>query len=266
MAQSGNQAALRPPKVFVGRTGERRQLESGLERARHGNGTLFVITGEPGIGKTYLAEEIADGARSSMQVLWGSCREEAGSPAYWPWVQVLESCLSATSAEALWPRHDEGFTYLAELVPSLHRPVGEPEPRPPAESQDVRFYLFDAVSRLLRAAAVSRPLLVVFDDLHAADVPSLMLLQFVAAELKAAPLVLIATHRDTPLDLDARRSTLLAEIGRRAQRLRLGGLREEEVGDYLTRTFEVAQSFLRRRGGPPACGGRSLERQRVAGR
>jgi len=74
---------------LVAREREVEELLGGLEHARAGRGRLYVVVGEPGIGKTRLAHELATQAASSARILWGLCWEAGGAPPYWPWIQVL---------------------------------------------------------------------------------------------------------------------------------------------------------------------------------
>jgi predicted ATPase len=78
--------------AFVGREREQGQLAAGLDAALEGLGSLYLLVGEPGIGKSRLADEVASIARAKgFRVLWGRCWEAGGAPAYWPWVQSLRS-------------------------------------------------------------------------------------------------------------------------------------------------------------------------------
>jgi predicted ATPase len=78
--------------VFVGRARALAELDAALEAAASGQGSLVLVTGDPGIGKTRLAHELTVRARSrGALVLWGTCWEGGGAPAYWPWVQVIRS-------------------------------------------------------------------------------------------------------------------------------------------------------------------------------
>ena len=78
--------------MFVGRERELAELTRSLEDAISGRGRLFLLTGEPGIGKSRLAEELARHARDrGALVLIGRCWEAGGVPAFWPWVQSLRS-------------------------------------------------------------------------------------------------------------------------------------------------------------------------------
>ena len=78
--------------VFVGREVELEELSAGLEDAFAGRGRLFLISGEPGIGKSRLADELANRAvEQGAVVLVGRCWEAGGAPAFWPWVQALRA-------------------------------------------------------------------------------------------------------------------------------------------------------------------------------
>src|SRR5215471_2697240 len=95
-AASGREATGRiaagESTLFVGREDERRELAAALSAALRGSGRLILLTGEAGIGKTRLAEELAREARTQgADVVWGRCWEGVGAPAYWPWVQILRS-------------------------------------------------------------------------------------------------------------------------------------------------------------------------------
>ena len=182
-------AARRPQgAAFVGRAAELAELVGGLDDAFAGHGRLFLLAGEPGIGKSRLAEAlIAAAEERGAHVLVGRCWEAGGAPAYWPWVQSLRAYVRASDAATLRAQLGAGGGELAQIVPELReRLPGLPEPAS-LESEGVRFRLFDATAAFLRAAAEPRPIVLVLDDLHAADASSLLLLQFVARELGVEP-------------------------------------------------------------------------------
>src|SRR5881409_1593069 len=182
--------------VFVGRQRELAELRAGLEDAVGGRGRFFLVVGEAGIGKTRLAEELArEAAERGGVALWGRCWEGEGAPPYWPWVQVIRALLQGVPAEELRPSVGAGAPYLVPLVPELGErfrdlPALSTSPR----SEHARFYLFDAVATLLRSAAQRTPLVLVLDDLQWADAPSLLLLQFLAHELRDVRILLLGTY------------------------------------------------------------------------
>ena len=141
-----------PRRVFVGRLNELSELEAGLDDARAGRGGLFLLTGEAGIGKTRLADELARrAAAAGFGVRWGRCWEVGGAPAYWPWIQILRGLLRGAGRVALEPStRDE----LARLLPEL----GEaPASGSPGDASQERFQLFDAMATILREASETNP-------------------------------------------------------------------------------------------------------------
>jgi DNA-binding SARP family transcriptional activator len=205
--------------VFVGRARELAALDAGLADALAGRGRIVLIAGEPGIGKSRLIDELAARARAQdVQVLVGRCWEAGGAPAYWPWVQALRSHLPEAKRDAV---------ALAELVPGHEVPA--------LDADGGRFRLFAAVGAFLRRAAAARPLVVVLDDVHAADEPSLLLLRFVAREIVDSRLVVVCAFRDVDPTLRDPLTSALAELVREPHttQIALGGLSEHDVSEYV---------------------------------
>ncbi|HEY2386150.1 MAG TPA: AAA family ATPase, partial [Candidatus Binatia bacterium] len=152
--------------AFVGREDAMAKLRAALADALGGAGRLVLLVGEPGIGKTRTAEEIAtDGRRAGALVLAGRCYEGDGAPAFWPWLQILRAAGAAPEAAPVLARLGGGVADVAQLLPELF--AGHAlRPGAALEPEQARFRLFDAVSALLRALAASRPLVLVVDDLH----------------------------------------------------------------------------------------------------
>jgi DNA-binding SARP family transcriptional activator len=237
-----------PRSVFVGRKRELAELLGGLDDVFAGRGRLFLLGGEPGIGKSRLADELIRRAVGrGARVLVGRCWEAGGAPAYWPWVQSLRTYLRQAEPEALPVQLGAGAAELAQVVPELRQYLpGLPEPRSP-ESEGARFRLFDATAQFLRNASQSRPILLVLDDLHAADAPSLLLLRFLARELGSTRLFLLGAYRDVDPIPGQPLTEMLAEVAREpvTRRLRLGGLSQREVAQYVDlEASEIASSEL----------------------
>jgi predicted ATPase len=160
---------------FVGRGAELGVLWAHLGAAESGSGRVVLVEGEPGVGKTRLAEEVAAGAAAQgFLSLWGCCVEGEGAPALWPWTQVLRAT---------------GGGVLAGLVP----------PRAQLDPHLARGQLSQGLAELLRDRARAQPLLLVLDDLHWADEGSLELLEFLAAQLADARILVLGTYRDDDL-------------------------------------------------------------------
>ena len=225
---------------FVGRAGELASLTADLDAAVGGRGGVVLVAGEPGIGKTRLAEELAARAMArGAVVLWGRCWEGAGAPAFWPWVQVIRGYVQVQAEDPASLRHDlgAGAADIAQLVPAVHDRIPDIPAPPPLEPEEARFRLFDSLASFLRTAAARRPLLLVLDDLHWADIPSLALLRFMSRELDgvegSGPLV-VGSYRHTEVDQGHPLLAAVADLTRGQHRwLRLGGLGQREVAGFM---------------------------------
>ncbi len=186
--------APQPAHPLVGRSEQLRALESTLEAAVAGHGRLVLVAGEPGVGKTRLAEELARRAKG-VTVAWGRCEEEPGAPPFWPWTQVLRGLLAEVPAEQRQSLLAPHLPELGAILPELTDERTPPAP-PVVDVDVVRFRLCQAVAALLRRLAAGRPLLITVDDLHWADIGSLRLLPVLAAHLGAARILVLATYRD----------------------------------------------------------------------
>lgn len=179
-----------------------------LSRALSGDGSLVLVTGEPGIGKSAFGREVAlRAAAAGMRVLAGRCWESGGAAPYWPWIQIFRS-LGTTPFEA-HARADGG------------------------DALQQRFQLFDAAARALTRAAETQPLFLSIDDIHAADLPSLLLLLFIGRQVAGGPLFILATAREG----EPRRAPEIAEVigklGREGEVLSLARLGRDEVAAWM---------------------------------
>jgi tetratricopeptide (TPR) repeat protein len=225
---------------FVGRERELIELRAALDGAFAGQGSLLMLVGEAGIGKTRLAEQIArQGIDQGAMMLWGRCSEEGDAPAYWPWIQVVRAAIRRLAPEALATHMGASAVHLAPLLPELRDLLpGLPAARsePPADPDRARFQLFDAAASFVESLTAAHPLVIVLDDLHAADRPSLMLLGLLARELRDAPVLLLGCYREVEVRQRPELSALLGEVGRHARRLPLRGISEADLGRYIERT------------------------------
>ncbi|MBV8218346.1 MAG: AAA family ATPase, partial [Solirubrobacterales bacterium] len=180
----------------LGRDEQLGELRRGLDLAFDGRGVVFMIGGEAGIGKSRLADELArDARRRGARVVWGRCWEAGGAPAYWPWVQVLRSLVHDRDDVDWRSLGATGGASLLALIPELRdRSLGPGSLA--ADSEGARFQLFDAVAWRLRDATTVQPVVIVLDDLHAADTPSLLLLQFLAGQLADTGVMVAGLYRD----------------------------------------------------------------------
>lgn len=225
----------RPPGgILVGRRRELEELRAGLAAALAQRGRLFMLVGEPGIGKTRLAEEIASLARQQgANVLWGRCWEDEGAPAFWPWVQVLRSYTQGCDAAALRATLGPGASDIAQLVPEIAQRFPDLPQATSLEPAQARFRLFDSIATFLKTAAIREPLVLILDDLHWADTPSLLLLQFLAREMREARLLAVGTYRDVDLQRHGPVAAVLGKLARESRCIALRGLEENEVAQLV---------------------------------
>jgi DNA-binding SARP family transcriptional activator len=229
-------AAETPRRAFVGRDRELGELVACLDDAFAGRGRLALIAGEPGIGKSRLADALMEEARTrGAGVVVGRSWEAGGAPAYWPWIQVLRGCMRDPDSDAVRAQLGVGATDLAQLLPELRERFDQlPEPSS-LEGEGARFRLFEAVASFLAGAAEARPLVIGLDDLHAADEPSLVLLRFVARGLAESRLLVVGAYRDVDPTLREPLTTTLAELVREPHtaQISLTGLSAANVAEYV---------------------------------
>jgi tetratricopeptide (TPR) repeat protein len=217
--------------VFVGRGQELDQLSAAFEEALGGRGRLILLSGEPGIGKSRLVDEFASRARESGVLLWGRCWEAGGAPPYWPWVQLLRTYLRARDAESVRADLGTGAIDVAQMLPEI-RELFPDLPSPLTVDPDsARFQLFDSATSFLLNASRREPLVLVLEDLHAADTPSLLLLQFLADQIGDARLLALATYRDVEITPEHPLTSAVADLSREptTRRIHLLGLTKDDV-------------------------------------
>jgi eukaryotic-like serine/threonine-protein kinase len=236
--------------VFVGREDEMAKLRDAADEALDGHGRLVLMAGEPGIGKTRTAEELATYAQvRGAKVFWGRCHEGEGAPSYWPWVQVIRAYVQGADPVALAWEMGSGGAEIARVVPEVAERIGDVPAGAEEEDDQARFRFFEAVANFLGGAASSRPLVIVLDDLHWADEPSLRLLQFLARGTGDAAVLVIGTYRDVELRRDHPLSQVLGELAgvQRASRVSLRGLHARDIGRYIEMTAgtEPSQTLVK---------------------
>jgi hypothetical protein len=222
--------------VFVGREHELGQLRNAFDSALSGRAGIVLLAGEPGIGKTALAEETVTYAHlRGAQVLWGRCYEWEGAPAYWPWVQIIRGYVHERDPQQLRSDLGQGAADIAQIVSEVREQLPGLPASPQMEGEQARFRLFDSIATFLRNATTHKPLLLVLDDLHWADTPTLLLLQFVARELQRARLLIVGTYRDVEVGRRHPLTATLAELsrGHRMQRVALHGLTTAEIARFI---------------------------------
>ena len=215
------------------------QLRGRLRQAASGHGGAVVLIGEPGAGKTTLAEAAARlAAADGITAAWGRCPDAASTPAYWPWSQVLRALPTGPQVQTARQRLDGDL-------------AGD-------EEESVRqFRAYQAVAAALGEAAADTPLLAVIDDLHAADHASLALLQLLAGDLHRMPALFLFTVRDTEPSRAVGQA--LGELLRHpgGERMAVGAFAPADVAALLERLTaeppdrDVIAALIDRTGGNP---------------
>jgi DNA-binding SARP family transcriptional activator/tetratricopeptide (TPR) repeat protein len=181
--------ATRAGAPFVGRRSELERLQSYFGRAAEGGRLLVLLEGEPGIGKTRLALQFMAACEAEGAVaLYGRCDAETLIP-YQPFLEALRRYVARTDPDRLAPWRGE----LGRVIPELESTGEAPRPLEPSE----RYRLFDAASEVLTDIARTQPVVLVLDDLHWADTPTLLMMRQLARAADDAPVMIVASYRDT---------------------------------------------------------------------
>ncbi|MDQ3963886.1 MAG: AAA family ATPase [Actinomycetota bacterium] len=228
--------------TFVGREPERARLEAVIEEAVAGRGTLVLIGGEPGIGKTALVEQAMTYAESfGASVLWARCWEEEGAGPYRPWVELIRGLLGIRG-EGLLDELGPSGTDLAQIVPELSIRYEGLEAAPATEPGQARLRLFDSVAAFFSRGTAGGPVVLAIDDVHAADAPTLLLLRFIAHQLRTLPVVVLVTYRVTEIGEGHTLRELLEESLPQRSTIELQGLGESHVSALVSEVAEGASS------------------------
>src|SRR4051812_10604877 len=219
--------------VLVQRDDQLAILESALMAAHRGDGGLAVLSGEAGIGKTRLANELANLARQlGGEVLWGTCSEAELSLPYLPFVEALGNYLDAQSSEAIGSRLGPTRRELSQLFPQLANGAG---PAQPGDSEQAKLRLFEAIACLLAIPADDHGMLLVIEDVHWADASTRELLDHLARRISGLRALVLISYRSDELHrrppfvptLQGWRRSGLAEV------VELEPLAEAGVGEML---------------------------------
>jgi DNA-binding CsgD family transcriptional regulator/tetratricopeptide (TPR) repeat protein len=222
---------------FVGRSAELERLRTLMPRAEGEGRRVVLLGGEPGSGKSRLVREFAgEAASDGALVLYGACDAEVRTP-YGPFAETLEQLARALEPDELRTALGSGGGgELTRLLPDLSARIGGLPPATEADPDTQRHRLHTAVGELLASVTRQRPALLVLEDGHWADAPTLLLLRHLARAAGNARVLVLATFRDTEADVPDALSETLADLRRYdVVRLQLAGLSGDEVAEFVRR-------------------------------
>ncbi|XVS61047.1 BTAD domain-containing putative transcriptional regulator [Actinosynnema sp. CA-299493] len=232
-----------PHTTLVGRTAELTLLTDLLAASGRDGGRFAAIVGEAGIGKTTLADALARrAAETGIPVAWGRCPDLGQAPPFWLWTQVVRTLVPLAGdagADPALAGFGAGPSTGADIDPTA------------------RFRTYDAVSALVHAAALATGLVLVLDDLHAADADSLLLLRYLAGTVRTSRALVVATLR--PYEHDPALVAALADLARSpgCRQLRPAGLDADAVAGLVREhtgapaPADLVLDLLTRTGGNP---------------
>ena len=218
--------------TFVGREAEVRQLHTAFDKAMSGEGSLVMVVGEPGIGKTTICEQLGTYAKlRGGMTLVGHCYEEGSlSLPYLAFVEAMRTYVLERDPDGLRSDLGSGASEVARIVSEVRERL-DVEPSDPGDPEQDRYRLMQSVTSFLTNAASVQPLVIVLEDLHDADRGTLDMLTHVSRNLSGARLMFVGTYRDVEVDRSHPLSGVLAELRRVANfdRIGLRGLTADEV-------------------------------------
>jgi class 3 adenylate cyclase len=266
-----------PPTGLVGRVDESERLSALFDEAAAGERRLALLSGEPGIGKTRLATHTALTARgqSGAGVLYGRCDEELAIP-YGPWVEALSHYVDHGPERVLRAHVERHGGELSRMLPGLDHRLAEVPPASTTDPDTERYLLWGAIVGLLREATAHEPLVLILDDLHWADKPSVLLLKHLLTEGRGVRMLIIGTYRDSDLQRGHPLSEVLAALHGvdGVERLALGGLAQPEIVEMMERAagheldqagLSLSREVLRETDGNPFYTGELLRHLRESG-
>ena len=227
---------------LVGRGVQLERLESGLARAQTGRGSICLLMGEPGLGKTRLAEALESSARETGVITaWGRCQAAEGVPPLWPFVQVLREIHGNELADEIARVVTEGPPQAAPSAAAMLNQSGL------FDTVHASHRAIDAVAQALFRASRNKPLLVLIDDLQWADAASARLLCYMVGEIARWPIQIVATYRGAELTEEKGERGLLRLFAHaNCERILLERLESEQVHEYVNAVFGTDTADLSR--------------------
>ena len=228
---------------LVGRGHESRQLQQHWANAQQASGQLVLLSGEPGVGKTRLAQDlIAHAQKGGATLLRGGCYEYEATTPYLPFVEAFREWAHRQSPEELRSALGATATEIARFAPEIESKLGALPPNPPLSPSEDRMRLFDNAARFLQSLAAARGLLVFVDDVHWADQGTLSLLHYLLRHLRNERVLFLVAYREIELDRAHPLAGALVEWNRErlGTRIALSRLTRADTGHLLATLFGVA--------------------------
>jgi tetratricopeptide (TPR) repeat protein len=211
------------PKIpLIGREQERAELLRLLDSALNGQGSLALVGGEAGIGKTHLTRAIlAEASRRGFFTVVGHCYEKEGAPPYVPFIEMLEYSARTAPRESFRYAVGDAAPEVAKLMPELRRMFPDIPPSIELPQEQQRRFLFNAYREFVERSARLTPIVAVFEDLHWADEPTLLLLKHLAETVGTTPMLMIGTYHDVELEVTRPFASTLESLMRDKLALRI---------------------------------------------
>ena len=204
-----------PTAPIVGRQRELQLAMSHYEAAKGGCARVVLVTGDPGIGKTRLLDEIARRTiRDGAIVLHGGASEAEGMPPYLPFLEAFGRHIQVTPLDQLRMQVAAAPQVLATLLPELITRLGDLPASPPLPPEQARFRLYEAIGAFLEVIGAPHALVLILDDLQWADTASLDLLCHLARYQSNAHLLVLGAYRESEIERNPVLARTLAELTR----------------------------------------------------
>jgi len=224
----------------VGRTRELERIREQVEKAKRGDGSLLLISGEAGVGKTRMTLEAERMARANeFLILRGHCADMDSAPPYQPLLEQIEQAQRMFGPNVMRQSMGENATELGKLIPELRQQYSDIPPYPNLPPEQERRYLLHGVAEFIARSAANQPLMLVFEDLHWADESTCILLRYLAERLKSERVLLVGTYRDGELSSGGPFGRALQKFTRErlAEDIRLSRLAQREIVELLSKRF-----------------------------